>query len=82
MSTMLDMNHPSASDQAMQDLWSKMYLKYFPERNGKGPLTLNSFGGIEKRRVETLVTTMMYDNPQLVKHLEVTLSKQRGVTPK
>jgi len=82
MSTMLDMNHPSASDQAMHDLWSKMYLKYFPSRSAKAPLTLNSFGGIEKRRVETLVTTMMYDNPQLVKHLEATLNKQKGPTTK
>jgi hypothetical protein len=78
---MLDMNHPSASDQAMQDLWSKVCLKYFPSRSAKAPLTLKSFGGIEKRRVETMVTIMMYDNPQLVKHLEVTLNKQRVPAP-
>jgi hypothetical protein len=75
---MLDMNQPSASDKEMQDLWSKMYLKYFPSRTAKAPLSVTSFGGIENRRVETLVTTMMYDNALLVKHLEATLNKQRG----
>ena len=81
MSTMLDMNHGGDGASAdVVEVWQRMYLKYFPSRASKTPLTMKSFGGVERRRGDDMVSTILLDNWTLVKHLQAMVA--RGTTGK
>ncbi len=76
---MLDMNHSGdGSQQGMQELWQQMYSKYYPTRTGKVALNVKSFGGIDKRRKEDMVSTILFDNLPLLKHLQGLCFPRRG----
>ncbi len=55
-----------------------MYSKYYPSRTSKVALNVKSFGGIDKRRTEDMVLTILFDNHPLVKHLQAS----RGCWPR
>ena len=74
MSTMLDMNHAN-NPEPLQNLWQQVYDKYYPDKKNKAVLNLNSFGGVEKRRTETYVSILLFDNQPLLKHLDMTIAK-------
>jgi hypothetical protein len=54
------MNHSGdGSQQGLQELCQQMYSKYYPTRTSKVTLNAKSFGGIDKRRKDYMVSTLL-----------------------
>ncbi len=71
---MLEMRH-AHNIESLPSLWQGAYDRFYPDKKAKAVITPASFGGLERRREETHVSTLLFGNQALVKHLDATIAK-------